>query len=259
MEKKFFFFDVDNTLTIWPQGTMPEDTLYALDGLREAGHRLALATGRLQADSLRFGRTAGIADIVADGGYSVTIDNELIYMKPLERSACLAYIDQLEEAGIRWAVITENEIERITPYDEVAGKVRPWDVMRTVHDAAFDYREVRDFYKIFTYFATPEQQAFPLRFFGLKGMYFGTEAVLIEPMKKSVGVKYMADHYGVRYEDVVVFGDGVNDLSLFDSAWMNIAMGNAKDVLKEKADYVTADCDKGGILQAVRRFGWIRE
>jgi hydroxymethylpyrimidine pyrophosphatase-like HAD family hydrolase len=58
-------------------------------------------------------------------------------------------------------------------------------------------------------------------------------------------------------EDVVVFGDGLNDLNMFSPQWFSIAMGNGCTALKEKADYVTGDCDKGGIMAACKKFGWI--
>ena len=50
-----------------------------------------------------------------------------------------------------------------------------------------------------------------------------------------------------KAEDVVVFGDDTNDLVMFDSQWTSIAMGNAKEVLKKKADYVTDTNTRDGI------------
>ena len=58
-------------------------------------------------------------------------------------------------------------------------------------------------------------------------------------------------------EDVVVFGDGHNDYSMFQKAPMSIAMGNAIDKLKEIADFVTKDSNEDGIYYACRHFGWI--
>ena len=54
-----------------------------------------------------------------------------------------------------------------------------------------------------------------------------------------------------------MFGDGTNDLKMFDPAWLSIAMGNARPALKEAADYVTDDCDRDGIWNACRHFGWV--
>ena len=65
------------------------------------------------------------------------------------------------------------------------------------------------------------------------------------------------DHFGAPYEDVVVFGDQKNDLKMFRDEWTSIAMGNAIDELKEKADFVTKNADDDGIEYACKHFGWI--
>ena len=51
MEQKFFFFDIDNTLAVWPEGKIPDSAQYCLDELKRRGHRVALATGRIQVDA----------------------------------------------------------------------------------------------------------------------------------------------------------------------------------------------------------------
>ena len=53
----------------------------------------------------------------------------------------------------------------------------------------------------------------------------------------------MVEHLHGNIEDVVVFGDEKNDLSMFKNEWTSIAMGNAIDELKERASYVTTSCD----------------
>ncbi|MCF0109993.1 MAG: HAD hydrolase family protein, partial [Erysipelotrichaceae bacterium] len=57
--------------------------------------------------------------------------------------------------------------------------------------------------------------------------------------------------------DVVVFGDDYNDLVMFDKQWFSIAMGNACEELKQKADYVTDLNVNDGIYKACEHFGWI--
>lgn len=49
----------------------------------------------------------------------------------------------------------------------------------------------------------------------------------------------------------------IQDLVMFDSQWTSIAMGNAKEVLKKKADYVTDTNTRDGIWKACKKFGWI--
>ena len=51
MKRKFFFFDIDGTLAVGVPGKqyIPDSTKLALKKLKEAGHFLAIATGRSHA------------------------------------------------------------------------------------------------------------------------------------------------------------------------------------------------------------------
>ena len=86
---------------------------------------------------------------------------------------------------------------------------------------------------------------------------YGEGCVLYEPMEKALGIRNMLDYFGMKPNQAVVFGDGYNDLSMFRPEWLNIAMGNARPELKEKADYITTACDKDGIYNACKHFKWI--
>lgn len=87
---------------------------------------------------------------------------------------------------------------------------------------------------------------------------YDAQCVFCEPTDKSVGIKKLCDIIGAPYKDVVVFGDGYNDLNMFIPEWTSIAMGNGREPLKQKADYVTSRYDEDGILRAVDHFGWIK-
>lgn len=55
----------------------------------------------------------------------------------------------------------------------------------------------------------------------------------------------------------MVFGDGLNDISMIDQAPLGIAMGNAIDEVKAVANFITKRNDDDGIEYACRHFGWI--
>lgn len=76
-------------------------------------------------------------------------------------------------------------------------------------------------------------------------------------MDKGAGIEKLMDMMGADPKDAVVFGDGLNDITMFRKPFFGVAMGNARPVIKERADYITDDNDKGGILKACRKFGWI--
>lgn len=71
---------------------------------------------------------------------------------------------------------------------------------------------------------------------------------------KGYAVKAFARHFGVPLEEVAVIGDMVNDLPMFEVGGLSIAMGNASDAVKAKADFVTISNDEDGVAHAIEQF-----
>ncbi len=64
---------------------------------------------------------------------------------------------------------------------------------------------------------------------------------------KGNGLKFLREKYG--FTKVVVFGDNLNDLSMFSQADVRIAVANAKPELKEKADLIIDTNDNNGVVK----------
>ena len=254
MRKKYFFFDVDGTLACGLTTRMPESAKRCVAQLRANGHFTALATGRLQASAAEVAARYGFADFVADGGYSLTLEGKLVEMHGLPVADCIAFIDRLEAAGIPWAVSVTNERVCITS-DARYLAITPDDYFPTRVDPSFDYHQIRQIYKV-NFACTPEKEH-TIDFGGLPTVRYNHDVLFIEPTEKQRGIRRMLDVLGAKDEDAVVFGDGTNDLCMFGQGWFSIAMGNACDALKAKADYITDPVDQDGLWNACKHFGWI--
>lgn len=55
----------------------------------------------------------------------------------------------------------------------------------------------------------------------------------------------------IEMEEMIFFGDGLNDLPLMDSPVYSVAMGNALDVVKEHANEVTLSNNEDGISRVL--------
>lgn len=64
----------------------------------------------------------------------------------------------------------------------------------------------------------------------------------------------MIAHQGIHIEETMAFGDGGNDISIIEKAGIGIAMGNANQILKSHADYITSSIDENGIYNALQHF-----
>ena len=59
---------------------------------------------------------------------------------------------------------------------------------------------------------------------------------------------------GYIEDDMIAFGDGMNDLTMLQYVGTGVAMGNAVDEVKAKAQYVTASNDEEGIALALYKY-----
>jgi len=66
-------------------------------------------------------------------------------------------------------------------------------------------------------------------------------------INKAVGVKRVADYFGIPSERVIAFGDEDNDLEMIEFAGRGVAMGNAISQLKTLANEITLSNEEDGI------------
>jgi HAD superfamily hydrolase (TIGR01484 family) len=68
------------------------------------------------------------------------------------------------------------------------------------------------------------------------------------------GVNALREIIGIPMNQTLAIGDGENDVALFKNASLKIAMGNADEVLKAKADHVVSTVYKDGFVEAMNKF-----
>jgi len=83
----------------------------------------------------------------------------------------------------------------------------------------------------------------------------GAVFVSITPtgVSKAAGIAAVAGDLGVSVRDVMMVGDGHNDLSAVESVGWGVAMGNAEPELKAAAQLHVADVDDDGAAEAIDR------
>ena len=58
--------------------------------------------------------------------------------------------------------------------------------------------------------------------------------------------------HNIPQEQVIVFGDGFNDLSMFEVAHTSVAMDNAPEAVKTYATHSTASNGENGVVKFLR-------
>lgn len=65
---------------------------------------------------------------------------------------------------------------------------------------------------------------------------------------KAASLSHLCDKLGIKQEETLAFGDGYNDLSFIEWCGHGVAMANAVEEVKEKADYITKSNDEDGVV-----------
>lgn len=262
MERKLIFFDIDGTLTSAKRfGYVYESTRTALRELQKNGHFVALATGRAAFRARLFQEQVGIGNMVCEGGNQIVIDGHTVSYELPDRAGFVKVYEEAMRCGLGVALALDDSRIRISPnayFHEAAGDFS--DFMEVRVDPAFHIGDAPMIRRMFL--AGDEeklkQAVHAAHIEGVGVMHYSrANFIILEPDDKYKGIRRMAQLLGEREEQIVVFGDGLNDRRMFRDAPFAVAMGNAIPELKELADYVCPSADEDGIYHACRHFGWI--
>ena len=70
-------------------------------------------------------------------------------------------------------------------------------------------------------------------------------------ISKGTGLAFVADQLGFTAERTVAFGDGENDLELLEWAGFGVAVENAHERLKARADWICPGPAEEGVAQVL--------
>lgn len=258
MRHKIIFFDIDGTLTTHDgiNTSVPESARLALQMLKENGHMTALASGRQYYTVRPVMEDLGIPHAVTDGGNGLVKDHVFLGCEPMDPAFVRILCAELDEKRIPYAVMCDptDNVLHATPQMILARKKLVFDQIPV---SVSDDFEKKDIYKVFMEIFPGEEgkiETLDLNFVNR----WEEDNLCIEPTDKCRGIRKLTELLGGSMEDVVIFGDGYNDIRMFEQIPFSIAMGNAVQELKDIAYYVTETAADDGIYKACEHFGWLK-
>ena len=253
---KAAFFDVDGTLLSFKTHAMPASTVRALDALRANGVKTVIATGRSSCE---------LPTELREGfGTYITINGQLCYDEqgvfrdnPIAPDDVHSIVDKARtgEFDILVSQLGGTFVSRLSPRVREVGE----KVGLTYVEGDLDRALNQPVYQFCAFVDPGEEQRVLEGTTGIRTTRWTELFCDVVPKEggKDLGVRACCERFGITPEECIAFGDGENDLTMFEAAGTAVAMGNAWDQVKAAADYVTDDVDSDGIWNACRHFGLV--
>ena len=257
---KIIFFDIDDTLRNSKTGFIPSTIPTVFQQLREKGILTGIATGRGI-----FGVVPEIKALKPDffvtlnGAYIEDKKGNVIYSNKIARDKVEEYIAWTKEVGIDYGLVGNHEAKLSRRTEMISQAIDP---IYPDLDVDPDFYQKEDIYQMWTFedqgddLTLPENLSSTLRL--VRWHEHSSDVVPISG-SKAAGVAKVVDQLGLKPENVMVFGDELNDLELFDYAGISVAMGISHDIIKEKADYIAKTLEEDGIFNALEGFGMVEK
>ena len=263
------FVDMDGTL-LYVKLTVSETVQNAFHSLKEKGILPIIATGRPLCE------TEFATELIGAEQYCIVMNGLEIYKDVKKRELLFETFipEDVSKALVDWAIGTGEFFEVYVGPDSFGLKThKPIlkecsqdEEERIFFETAVTY--VDDIYetirksdkhvnKVLLFIRNTEQmdeyrkqlEAFP----GIVTLASGPQYIEIIPegVDKALAVKLVREDLGLSSDQIMAIGDSENDMGMFVEAGTCVAMGNAFEMVKEKADIIAPTNKEHGVAWAL--------
>ncbi|OLF36338.1 HAD family hydrolase [Psychrobacter sp. C 20.9] len=253
---KVIFFDIDDTLS--RSGVIAEHNKATLEQLADTDIKLVISTGRSKAilpEDILALLDADILDaiICMNGQYSFDKTGRISHY-PLsdEQTDKIVRLCQQSDLIHKFDSATHiawsGENDRLREFNAVT----PNSILDP------EYYKSNTVYQCSVFFNNQQEKMQDIDFaqYDLKLVHWHQIGADILPIEasKARGIKDVCEYYAVDVSECMAFGDGMNDLEMFDLVGFAVAMGDAQPDLIARADFVTGTIEEYGIQTVLEPF-----
>lgn len=255
MKDKIVFFDIDGTL-LDDNKQIPNSTKKAIAKLQENGIHVAIATGRAPFMFENIRQELNIHNYVSFNGQYVVFENEVIHKHQLPLATLHQFTNFAKKSGYPIVFLDENEMKATVKdhqfVTECLGSLRfdhpPFEP---------EYYENHDIYQALLFCEEGKEKSFLHEYPQFQFIRWHDYSMDILPNggSKAQGIHKFIEKLGFQQDQVYAFGDGLNDIEMIQAAGTGIAMRNAREELKEVANFVTRHVNDDGIIAGLQWAG----
>lgn len=257
--------DLDGTLFTTQQQISKRNLAAVLAAQREKGVRVAVASGRscfiLKAvyDALALKQYQGF--VIGNNGQELYDfkENKLTKGNKISREACYHVVEVAKKRNLE--VFAHNNQVGMFYSPKEGNKYHPERKSENFDEAAGYFTDKQDLDKIGLFFADERDDIYSVAK-ELRALIQNQAQVLVinancielvpTGMDKVLGVDLITELYGWKKEEVLILGDGQNDLQMAKN-YPFVAMANALEEVKQAACRLTASNDEDGVALEIEK------
>ncbi|MEQ0488859.1 Cof-type HAD-IIB family hydrolase [Anaerococcus murdochii] len=264
--KKLIAVDVDGTL-VNSNGQITARTREALIAATKAGHEVMIVSGRAtfglrhQAKTLAFDKYGGVLSSFNGGELFDFKEKKVLASHKMDYDLAKEILEFSKDLDLELMIFDGDKILTDRPdgyYVKRESEIIDMDIKPIKNlKNGLDFAPNK-----FLFAQDPDKIDKPaqklMKKFGdvteqVKSSRFYYE-VMPKGLSKGSSIIEACKIFGIDIKDTIVFGDEMNDISMFEVAGTGVAMGNAVESIKNIADYVTKSNNEDGIAYYLENF-----
>lgn len=263
MDRKALFFDIDETLLSRNTGEVPESAVKALGLARDQGHMTFVNTGRTITTLPGMFDTLPFDGFLCGCGTYIQYGEEVLSARsiPSKRGEEIIRLIRSCDGDMLLEGREDCYLTRARSRFKKIEKFR--DYFRKVGLGNTTYIEDGDFRFDKFIVCMDENTDRPRLMQGLEedmdimDRHGGVYEVVPKGYSKATAIAYILEHFHLNPEEIYVFGDSSNDLSMFQYAKHTIAMEHHDPMLDPYTEFITRSVEEDGIYHAMKHYSII--
>ena len=244
---KIAFFDIDGTLRDINSERISKKVFYTLKELKSKGIIICIATGRAPMTLPDFEDVEFDAYVTFNGSYCYN-NNGTIYSNSISNNDVKILLDNASKMNRAVSIASKK---RLAANGSDVDLEEYYNIAKLELEVSKDFDKVAedDIYQVMLGCRKEEYGTILKNTKNVKITAWWDRAVDIIPLDggKGNGVSKVLEHFGIDRNEAIAFGDGNNDIEMFEVVGNTVAMGNASDELKEIATDVCKTAADDGI------------
>ena len=263
MKNSALFFDIDGTLTSNHTGIIQRSALDAIAKARENGHLAFINTGRTICSIQPEIRKLELDGFLCGCGTYLLFQNELIFQYSINRKRGEDIIKKMSSCKIDAVLEAVDDLYFTTESSRFEGIER----MRKMYGKmGLGHKKI----SIETHSVFDKIFVFTDQFSDMQGFFTdirkdmdiidrerGRYEIVPKGFSKATAIDFVRRKFGIDMDQIYVFGDSANDLSMFEYAKHTVAVGEHSEALDPYTEFVTKRVEEDGIAFAIKKYGLI--